>query len=77
MVSVLILENPVGLRSLDNQMVDKGVLGLRREKGLGGFQKVVLALNLYRGSRGIPGKGNCRNKDIWDMRTSCHYIRQC
>lgn len=45
-VSVPILENLVGVRSLDNQMVGKGVLGTGREKGLGGFQEVVLAPNL-------------------------------
>lgn len=44
-VSSPILENPVGVRSLDNQVGNR-VLGMGREKGPEGFQEVVLALNL-------------------------------
>lgn len=40
------MENPVGLWSLDDQMVGgSGILGMGNEKSLGVFQEVALALN--------------------------------
>lgn len=50
MVGAVIMENPVGPGSLDNQMVSEGILGMGNERGLRGFQEVALALNLQRQS---------------------------
>lgn len=47
-VSAVVMENPAGLGSLDNQMVGEGILGMGNEKDLGGFQEVALVLNLQR-----------------------------
>ena len=47
-VSAVVMENPVGLESSDNQMVGEGILGMGNEKDLGGFQEVALAINLQR-----------------------------
>lgn len=48
--SAVMAENPVGLSSLDDQMVGKGILGMGNEKGVGGFQEAAFALNLQRQS---------------------------
>lgn len=62
-ISVVSTDNPVGLRSLNNHMVGKEVLGIGSEEGLGGFQEVVLAPNLQRQSiERHPGKGKAGKK---------------
>lgn len=77
MISALIVGNPAGLGSLESQLVGKGVLGMGSKKGSGAFQGWCLLKTIKdKVWRGIPGKGNCRNKDIRGMTTSCHYIKQ-
>lgn len=45
-VSAPTLENLVGVRSADNQVVGKGVLRIGKEKSLGDFQDGMLVINL-------------------------------
>lgn len=77
MISALIVGNPAGLGGLDSQLVGKGIVGTESKKGSGAFQGWCL-LKTFNDKvwRGVPGKGNCRNKDIWGMTTSRHYIKQ-